>query len=90
MKTITKRELNQHTAQALRAADEGETLIVTERGVPRWRIEALSGGDTIGTMVGSLRITKPATRRCSWKDITPHEVKEPTQVTLDYLREDKI
>jgi antitoxin (DNA-binding transcriptional repressor) of toxin-antitoxin stability system len=90
MKSISKRELNQNTAQVLEGVGIGEPVIVTERGVPRWRIESLGGELAIGTLVGSLRISKPATRKCSWRDITPYEPKEPTQVTLDYLREDKI
>lgn len=39
LKIIAKRELNQQTAKVLADVDEGETIIVTERGVPRWRIE---------------------------------------------------
>ena len=39
MKTITKRELNQQTAKVLAQVEAGETVIVTERGIPKWRIE---------------------------------------------------
>lgn len=39
MKTISKRELNQQTAKVLAGVREGEVVYVTERGVPRWRIE---------------------------------------------------
>lgn len=41
MKTITKRELNHQTAQVLAGIHAGESVLVTERGVPRWRIEAV-------------------------------------------------
>src|SRR3546814_12175895 len=41
MKTISKRELNHQTAQVLAAIQAGEAVLVTERGVPRWRIEAV-------------------------------------------------
>ncbi len=40
MKTISKRELNQQTARVLADVHDGEPVLVTERGVPRWRIEA--------------------------------------------------
>lgn len=40
MKQISKRELNQQTARVLAGVREGEPVLVTERGVPRWRIEA--------------------------------------------------
>jgi antitoxin (DNA-binding transcriptional repressor) of toxin-antitoxin stability system len=43
MKTISKRELNQQTAKVLAGVGEGEVVYVTERGVPRWRIEAAGG-----------------------------------------------
>lgn len=41
MKTVTKRELNQQTAAILAAASAGEPVVVTERGVARWRIDAI-------------------------------------------------
>lgn len=41
MRTITKRELNQQTARVLAVVEGGETVIVTERGRPRWRIEPI-------------------------------------------------
>ncbi len=39
MKQISKRELNQQTARVLAEVRDGEPVLVTERGVPRWRIE---------------------------------------------------
>jgi antitoxin (DNA-binding transcriptional repressor) of toxin-antitoxin stability system len=42
MKTISKRELNQQTAHVLETVTEGQAVIVTERGVARWRIEAVA------------------------------------------------
>ncbi len=41
MKTVTKRELNQQTARVLASVEAGESVVVTERGVGRWRIEAI-------------------------------------------------
>lgn len=41
MKMISKRELNQQTAQVLARVRASEPLYITERGVARWRIEAV-------------------------------------------------
>ena len=38
MTTISKRELNQQTAAVLARVTDSEDVVVTERGVPRWRI----------------------------------------------------
>lgn len=40
MRQVSKRELNQRTAQVLACVTAGETVVVTERGVAHWRIEA--------------------------------------------------
>lgn len=37
---MTKRDLNQNTAAVLDAARESNGIVVTERGVPRWRVTA--------------------------------------------------
>jgi prevent-host-death family protein len=39
--TVTKRELNQQTAKVLDRVREGGAIVITEHGVPRWRIEAV-------------------------------------------------
>lgn len=44
MKRVTKRELNQQTAKVLAQVTETEPVVITHRGVPRWRIEAIDGG----------------------------------------------
>ncbi len=51
-KTVTKRELNQQTAQVLAGVQVGRSVVVTERGVPRWRIEAVE--DTLTDPVARL------------------------------------
>lgn len=43
MNTISKRELNQQTARMLAKVRASAPLLVTERGVARWRIEAIDG-----------------------------------------------
>ncbi len=38
---VTKRELNQQTAKVLNQVRERGAILITEHGVPRWRIEAI-------------------------------------------------
>lgn len=42
MKTVTKRELNQHTAAVLAGVADVGVVIVTERGEPLWRLTSYS------------------------------------------------
>lgn len=63
MNTISKRELNQQTAQVLDAVTEGRPVVVTERGVARWRIEAVQVSvDAVARLRAEGRIT-PAKRK---------------------------
>ena len=57
MKTVTKRELNRQTAQVLAAVKVGESVVVTEHGVPRWRIDVFdSDTDPIARLRAQGRI----------------------------------
>lgn len=81
MKTISKRELNQQTAHVLDAVSVGQAVVVTERGVPRWRIEAFeNSGDPIARMRAGGRITpakaKPAPWPVAMPRYTPSQVDE--------------
>lgn len=38
MRTVTKRDLNQHTAHVLDQVTDARDVVVTERGEPRWRV----------------------------------------------------
>ena len=61
MRTVTKRELNQQTAQVLAEVSEGNPVTITERGVARWRIEAVGvSTDPIARLVAEGRIRLPA------------------------------
>jgi len=42
MKSVTKSELHRQTAKVLAVADAERSVVVTERGVPRWRIAAIA------------------------------------------------
>ena len=67
MKTISKRELNQHTAGVLDAVKDGRTVIVTERGVARWRIESMEASvDTVARLRAEGRITPAKAKPAPW------------------------
>ena len=67
MKAISKRELNQQTANVLDAVSLGQSVIVTERGVARWRIEALeTSTDTVARLRAEGRITPAKTQPAPW------------------------
>lgn len=60
MRAVTKRELNHQTAQVLAEVSEGNPVTVTERGIAKWRIEAIgSSSDPIARLVAEGRI-RPA------------------------------
>jgi antitoxin (DNA-binding transcriptional repressor) of toxin-antitoxin stability system len=79
MKTISKRELNQQTAHVLEAVSGGQAVLVTERGVPRWRIEAVedSGDPVVRLRLGG-RITRPKPNPAAWPTAVPRYT--PSQV----------
>lgn len=45
MDTVTKRDLNQHTASVLDRVTETGDIVVTERGKPRWRVSPFRSED---------------------------------------------
>lgn len=66
VKVVTKRELNQQTASVLAAVREGDPVIVTERGLPRWRIEEAGLSDLDrGAGVG-LHVTPARSDPIAW------------------------
>jgi len=69
MPSISKRELNQHTAAALALVTASEDLIVTERGTPRWRV-SLAGEreSTLTRLEREGRYTPPSSSPAPWTD----------------------
>lgn len=66
MKTVTKRELNQNTAQVLAEVDD-EGVIVTERGIPRWRVTAVQGHESVlSRLEREGRYTPPSVTPAPW------------------------
>lgn len=46
MQTVTKRELNQHTAAVLGQVTDTDAVVVTEQGTPRWRVSTIREPET--------------------------------------------
>ncbi|MBA2291767.1 MAG: hypothetical protein H0W15_04840 [Gemmatimonadales bacterium] len=67
-RTVTKRELNQQTAQVLAGVQVGRSVVVTERGVPRWRIEAVdaSSADPVARLLADGRIIPASENPPPW------------------------
>lgn len=75
--TVTKRELNQQTARVLARVREGGAIVVTERGVPRWRIEPVDGiSDPVERLRAQGRIIPAKEHPMPWPE---HE--EPARYT---------
>lgn len=67
MKQISKRELNQQTAKVLAGVREDAPVLVTERGVPRWRIEAATAeADPMARLRMQGRVVARKTRPPAW------------------------
>ena len=69
MKKISKRELNQQTARVLAAVREDEPVYITERGKPRWRIEATDGtADPLERLRAQGRVIPRKAHPMPWPD----------------------
>lgn len=67
MKTISKRELNQQTASVLDSVSAGHAVVVTERGVARWRIESVEhSADAVARLRAEGRITPAKAKPAPW------------------------
>lgn len=75
MRTVTKRELNQHTAAVLDQVTETDDIVVTERGTPRWRVSRVRDTDTtLSILEREGRYTPPAAQPAPW----PRQASGPT------------
>lgn len=89
MKTISKRELNHQTARVLSGVREGEPVVVTERGVPRWRIESIdAAADPVARLRAQGRITAAAKNPPPWPTWTEQEKARYTPAGIDALHTD--
>ncbi|GEL47959.1 hypothetical protein CHO01_30750 [Cellulomonas hominis] len=69
MDTITKRELNQHTATVLARVDGGVEIIITERGRPRWRVSGYTEpAGALDRLQREGRYTPPSSEPLDWPE----------------------
>jgi len=67
MRTVSKRDLNQHTASVLDQVSAKGDIVVTERGEPRWRVSPFQGQDApLVRMERDGRYTPPAPAPAPW------------------------
>lgn len=86
MKKISKRELNQQTARVLAAVREDEPVYITERGVPRWRIEATDGSaDPLQRLRAQGRVTARSEHPPAWPDDWGKDDQGRTPADVDAL-----
>ncbi|WP_159620327.1 type II toxin-antitoxin system Phd/YefM family antitoxin [Ruania rhizosphaerae] len=91
MQTVTKRELNQHTASVLAQVTESSDLVVTERGKPRWRVSAVLEGDSaLARLEREGRYTPPSLAPAPWPRRAGGPAYTETQASalLDEMRGD--
>lgn len=67
MTAVTKRDLNQRTAEVLAQVAVVGEIIVTERGEPRWRVSSYHGeDDPLARAERQARYTPPPSNRLPW------------------------
>lgn len=83
MGTVTKRELNQHTAEVLSRVNDESDIVITERGVPRWRVSTVrDSGNALDRMERDGRYTPPSQNPSPWprrpagRSYSDHEVDD--------------
>ncbi|MCK0111967.1 hypothetical protein MWU75_07430 [Ornithinimicrobium sp. F0845] len=89
MRTVTKRDLNQRTAQVLAHVTESDDIVVTERGRPRWRVSAVRHPDTtLARLEREGRYTPPAADPAPWPRTPggPAYSTTETDALLDEMR----
>lgn len=89
MSVVTKRELNQQTSRVLAAVQPDDAVIVTEHGVPRWRIEAVTAPiDPLERLRAAGRIVPAKASPAPWRSIGRLTSPEEVDALLAELRED--
>lgn len=89
MSTVTKRDLNQRTADVLAQVAEAGEVIVTERGEPRWRVSSYRGQDNaLARAERQGRYVPPASKRAPWPEIVdgPRYASEDLDALLDEMK----
>lgn len=83
--SLSQRELRNESGRVLRAVAEGQSFVLTNRGVPVGRIVPLDAPHS------SLPIVRPAKRIGGWAALEPERAENDRAMTqiLDELREDR-
>jgi len=67
MSIVTKRELNQNTAAVLEQVTDADDVVVTERGMPRWRVSVFHNqGSPLARMEREGRYSPSASNPAPW------------------------
>lgn len=89
MSTVTKRELNQQTSRVLAAVEADGAVIVTEHGVPKWRIEAVTAPSApIDRLRAAGRVLPAKTAAAPWHEVGEFSAPDEVDALLAELRED--
>ena len=83
MESLSQRELRNRSADVLRAAEAGESFVVTNDGRPVARLVPLGGH------VADLPLSRPARRRGGFAALRRARIDGTTSATLDDLRGDR-
>lgn len=88
--TVSKRDLNQHTASVLDRVSKTGDVVVTERGTPRWRVSQFSGGQdaALERLEREGRYTPPASAPAPWPQLPggPRYTDAQTEALLGEMR----
>lgn len=89
MRTVTKRDLNQHTASVLDRVTDASDVVVTERGEPRWRVTAFRTQDApLVRMERDGRYAPPVSAPAPWPSRPggPRYTDAEVETLLDEMR----
>ncbi|MCL1897469.1 MAG: type II toxin-antitoxin system prevent-host-death family antitoxin [Micrococcales bacterium] len=85
---MTKRELNQQTAQVLEhVSASGQSVTITERGVPKWQVVPFSPEsiDPLDLAASQGRATRPETGPVAWDLVKEQSPRRYTTQQIDEL-----
>lgn len=91
MHTVTKRDLNQHTASVLDRVTGTDDVVVTERGEPRWQVSRFRGhAAPLVRMERDGRYTAPASTPAPWPSDPggPRYTEAEVEALLDEMHGD--
>lgn len=86
IESLSQRELRNESGRVLRLVSEGQSFVLTNRGVPVGRIVPLDAP------AAALPIARPAKRVGGWALLMPEPTKNdrPMHRIMDELREDRV